>query len=161
MSERDRQLERDVDVDIDTGIDESVERAASEESDASGGVKSRVKGRAGSLVSTTGLVVSLVLSIGGAVLLGAIPLVGTIGEFLGILAAGFIYGLAVETRRYVELAVAGALVGGGFALLGSLTALLLGFGVPLVAIGVVGGAAAGVVGHYFGRDLRDGLTREL
>jgi len=155
MSERDRQLERDVDIDVDTGIDEPVEEAAND------GFRTRLRSGAGSFVSATGLVIALALSVGGAVLLGGVPLLGTVGELLGVLVAGFIYGLVGETRRYVELAAAGALVGGGFALLGNLTAVLLTVGVPLVVVGVVGGAVAGVVGHYFGRDLRDGLTREL
>ncbi|MEF8813540.1 MAG: hypothetical protein V5A55_06945 [Halovenus sp.] len=163
MSERDRQLERDIDVDVgvDTGIDEPVGETAAEDTTASEGVRGRLRSGTSSLVSSTGLVVALVLSVGGAVLLSGVPLLGTVGELLGILVAGFIYGLVGEARRYLELAVAGALVGGGFAVLGNLTAVLLTVGVPLVVLGAVGGAVAGVVGHYFGRDLRDGLTRDL
>jgi len=161
MSERDTQLERDVEVGVDTGIDEPVEGTTPEDAATSEGFRTRLQRGAGSLVSATGLVVALALSAGGAVLLGGVPLLGTVGELLGILVGGFVYGLVGETRRYLELAVAGALVGGGFALLGNLTAVLVTVGVPLVVFGAVGGALAGVAGHYFGRDLRDGLTREL
>jgi hypothetical protein len=161
MSERDTQLERDVEVGVDTGIDEPVEKTTPEDATVSEGFRTQLRRGAGSLVSATGLVVAIALSAGGAVLLGGVPLLGTVGELLGILVGGFVYGLVGETRRYLELAVAGALVGGGFALLGNLTAVLVTVGVPLVVFGAVGGALAGVAGHYFGRDLRDGLTREL
>jgi hypothetical protein len=41
--------------------------------------------------------------------------------------------------------------------------LLIGFGsmTGLLGIGLLGGAFAAVVGHYFGRDFRDGLTRDI
>lgn len=159
MSERDGQIERD--VDIDTGIDKPVDRQREVAESADEDDDSTIKSKAGSVVSTTGLVVAVALTLGGALLLGGLPIIGAVGELLGILAGGFMYGLATDARRYVELATAGALVGGGFALLGNLAAVLLVVGIPLLAFGVVGGTVAGVLGHYFGRDLRDGLTREL
>ena len=55
----------------------------------------------------------------------------------------------------------GALAGGGSVLLGNFLIALLGGGLTIVAFGAAGGAVAGVLGHYFGRDLRHGLTRDL
>jgi hypothetical protein len=107
------------------------------------------------------LFLSLVLTVIGVVVIGAIPLLGIVGELLGIFVAGFLYGTITGENRYVEHALSGALVGGGSALLGNLVLTLLGTGLPLVALGVIGGAIASTAGHYFGRDLRKGLTRDL
>jgi hypothetical protein len=148
MSERDSQIQREFEI----GVDEpATSEQTTEES------QSRLE----SLVSPTAVVVAVVLSILGTILIGSVPLLGFAGELLGVAVAGFLYGLVADSRHYLELALAGALVGGGFSLLSNLVLTLLGAGIPLVAVGVLGGAVAGVVGHYFGRDLRDGLTREL
>jgi hypothetical protein len=148
MSERDSQIQREFEI----GVDEpATSEQTTEES------QSRLE----SLVSPTVVVVAVVLSILGTILIGSVPLLGFAGELLGVAVAGCLYGLVADSRHYLELALAGALVGGGFSLLSNLVLTLLGAGIPLVAVGVLGGAVAGVVGHYLGRDLRDGLTREL
>lgn len=135
--------------------------ARSEEAAAGQGFRSRLTRGAGSVLSPRGLIISLVLVVSGLVLVGgALPL-GTIGNLLGIFVGAFIYGLATDARRYLELAVAGAIAGGGWALLSNVVVTLLGAGIPILAVGTVGGALAGIAGHYFGRDLRDGLTREI
>jgi len=156
MPERDTQISRDVSVDVEPGIDDSV----SQEED-SGGDKSRLRKRAESVVSGRSLVIALVLMVVTTFLFGAIPFLGILGTFLGIAAAGFIYGLGTDTRRYVELALAGTIAGGGSVLLGNLVIALVGSGATIVAFGAVGGALAGAVGHYFGRDMRNGLTKDL
>ena len=144
------------------GVGMSGDRPArSEEAAAGQGFRSRLKRSAGSVLSPRGLVVSLVLVISGLVLVGGVLPLGTIGNLLGIVVGAFIYGLATDARRYLELALAGALAGGGWALLSNIVVTLLGAGIPILAVGTVGGALAGIVGHYFGRDLRDGLTREI
>jgi hypothetical protein len=148
MSERDSQIQREFEI----GVDERTRPTEDNEES---------QGRLESLISPTAVLVAVVLSVLGTLLVGSIPLLGFGGELLGVAVAGFLYGLVANARHYLELALAGALVGGGFALLGNLVLTLLGAGIPLVAVGVVGGAVAGVVGHYFGRDLRDGLTREI
>jgi len=158
MSERDTQLQRDVTVDVDTGLD-SDDEGRSEQS--GGRVQSFLSRTVGSVVSTQSLLISLVLTIVGVMVLGAIPLLGVVGKLLGIFAAGFLYGAVSGESRYVEHALVGALVGGGSALLGNLVITLMGAGLPLVALGVLGGVLAGTVGHYFGRDLRSGLTRDI
>lgn len=158
MSERDTQIQRDVSVDVDTGLD-SDEESSSEES--SGLARSIFERTVGSVLSTQSLLLSLVLTIIGVIVVGAIPLLGVVGELLGIFVAGFLYGTVAGESRYVEHALSGALVGGGSALLGNLALTLLGAGVPLVALGLLGGTLSGVVGHYFGRDLRKGLTKDI
>jgi len=156
MSER--SLESEAELDVDTAVDESAGSAA-ETPEAGAGT--RLRSRARSLFSTRGFGVGLVLSLGGAALAGSLVPLGFAGEPLGVFAGAFLYGLGTETRRYLELALAGALAGAGSALLGNVALSVLGVGLPLVAAGAVAGLAAGVTGHYFGRDLRDGLTREV
>lgn len=179
MSERDSQLQRDVDVDVDTeleiaarergvdsglGLDEGVSEydaethTARESTDDAG----LIRGRVGSLLSTSGLVVAFVLSVLGIFVFGLIPLLPSIvTSLVGIFVAGFVYGTATDTRRYLECALGGALAGGGSVLLSYLFMALFGANATLLAIALVGGALAGTTGHYFGRDLRDGMTRDL
>jgi hypothetical protein len=159
MSERDTQIQRDVGVDVDVGIDDSTE----ETTDRGGGVRGWLRSKAESVVSTRGLLVSLVLTTIGVVFLGGlIPLpLGIVGDALGIFVAAFLYGLVAGESRYLELGLSGAAVGGAWALLGNLVLTLVGPGLPIVLVGVLGGALGGVSGHYFGRDLRKGLTQDL
>lgn len=158
MSERDTQIQRDVAVDVDTGL-------GSEEDGESGESGSRVQSflsrTVGSVISTQSLLISLVLTIVGVIVVGAVPLLGVVGELLGIFVAAFLYGTVSSESRYLEHALVGALVGGGSALIGNLVITLLGAGLPFVAMGVVGGVLAGTGGHFFGRDLRKGLTKDL
>lgn len=176
MGERDTQISRDVGTDVDAGLDESFgddslgesaehkESTARQESAAereSGGFGSRLRARAGGLLSTRSVGIALVLMLVSSFLFGAIPLLGTVGELLGIVAAGFIYGLGTDARRYFELALAGAVAGGGSVLLSNFLFAVFGSGLSIVALGAAGGALAGIVGHYFGRDLRHGLTQDL
>ncbi|MEF8821286.1 MAG: hypothetical protein V5A52_03340, partial [Halovenus sp.] len=117
MGERDTQISRDVSVDVESGLDESVGNRESEQS--SPGVRSRLRERAGSLVSARSVGIALVLMLVSTFVFGAIPLLGMFGELLGIVVAGFVYGLGTDARRYFELALAGALAGGGSVLLGN------------------------------------------
>lgn len=172
MSERQRQQTDDVDdvdlsVDVGTGLDDSpggldepVEPPA--ESDTSRGTIGSLYDRTlGSVLSSRGLVVALVLTLVFTVLSGLIPFLGLLGNVLGIGVAGFVYGAIASESRYVELLVAGGAVGGGSALLGNLLVITFGSMTGLFGAGLAGGAIAAVVGHYFGRDFRDGLTREV
>jgi hypothetical protein len=167
MAERERQLDRETDddlaeefdVDAVTSLDDASD--ASDASDDSGGLTDRARERAGSLLSARALALSLVLTLVGALAFGDVLPLGIVGNLLGIFLAGFAYGTAGGTRRYLELGLAGGVLGGGLTVFGNLALSLLGPGVPLVAVGFVAGAVAGGLGHYFGRDLRDGLTRDL
>lgn len=111
----------------------------------------------------------LIASFAGAVLGGSIPVVGLFGRFLGLLAVGFAVGLLSGRRRYLEVGIAGAVVSAFLLVLSTMFSLFAPFAIDLVArygLAIAGaGAGAGflasIVGHYFGRDLRDGLTREV
>ncbi|KTG27999.1 hypothetical protein [Haloferax profundi] len=126
-------------------------------------------GRLGGLFSLRTFLVALVLSIGGLLVGGAIPIVGFIGRFVGIAAVGFLLGLVGSKRRYVEIGLAGAIAAGLAFVLSTLfsvfapfaVSLLADYGLAIAGVGALSGALAGLVGHYFGRDLKDGLTREV
>ena len=115
------------------------------------------------------VVAVLVLGL-GVVLGGMLPLVGgTIGHALGVLLGGFLAGLLFSSRRYVETGLAGAGLGAGSALMNVLGIGFLPIGVRyvqewglvLLAVGGGIGLLTAVVGHYFGRDLRAGVTESI
>lgn len=161
MAERDRQIDREVDTDLDVDIPgETVDESPSEASRAAR-TRARIRKGAGKVISGRAFLLSLVLTLGGLVLIGGFLPLGTIGDLLGILVAAFLYGSVTDVNRYVELGLAGGLVGGGSALVGNLVLSLIGPGAPIVIFGAIAGGLAGVLGHYFGRDLRDGLTRDI
>lgn len=163
MAERERQLDRDaqVDEDLDLDIDavNSLDDAPAETDSA--GLGSRFLSRAKNIISSRALVLSAVLTLGGALAVGGLLPFGIVGNLVGIFVAAFAYGAATSTHRYVELGLSGGVIAGAMALLGNLALSLVGPGLPLVAVGFVAGVLAGGLGHYFGRDLRDGLTRDL
>jgi hypothetical protein len=105
----------------------------------------------------------------GSVLGGFVPLIGTLGSAAGLFAAAFLSGVAFARRRYPEVGVAGAAVGALTAVTGTLTAaflpigldVLAEYGIGLAAVGGGVGLALALLGHYLGRDLRAGLTREV
>lgn len=179
MSEREAQKTEEVDrsVDVDIGLDdfdgstqstagghattESRTERSQTRGDSSGGLVRSVYGRTlGRVLSTRGLGVALVLTVLFSAVFSLVPFVGLLGNLAGIAAAGFVYGLASGNSRYLELGVAGGVVGGLSAFLGNL--LVISFGMTaLLGVGLLGGALAALLGHYFGRDFRDGLTRDL
>ncbi len=123
----------------------------------------------GDFFSLKAVLFSMVLIAVGVVVGGAVPLVGAIGSLAGVFVATFLVGLVVSQRRYLETAVAGGgVVGASFAAsLLTTGALPVGwhffqqYGLAFAGLGVGLGAILAVVGHYFGRDLRDGLTQDL
>lgn len=126
-------------------------------------------GRAGGPFAPKPFLGILLASFVGAVLGGSVPIVGVFGRFLGLLAVGFGVGLLSDRRRYLEVGLAGALVSGLLMVLSTLFSVFAPFALDLVAryglaiagAGAGAGLLAAVVGHYFGRDLREGLTREI
>lgn len=126
-------------------------------------VASRFRSPLGGLFSLRGFLLALVLSVAGVLSAGVVPLLPeSVAALLGVFLAGFLLGLSRERRAYLEVALAGAAT----AAIATLTSYLLiatfgGFGVPLAAATGGAGLLAGVGGHYFGRDLRTGLTRDL
>ena len=104
--------------------------------------------------------VALVLLLGAGLLAGAtvLPIAGrVIGTFL----TAFFVGLVASKRRYLEMTAAGISVGAIAAVLNNAILAVAGSGRTLVAIGATVGVLAAVGGYYFGRDLRDGLDRDL
>lgn len=87
-----------------------------------------------------------------------LPMTGLIGVFLAALGLG----LVGSRSRYLELGISGA-VASALGLVMSVFAISVatGSGLEFAAFGAGAGALAALVGHYFGRDLRDGLTREV
>lgn len=174
MSERDRQRQRegggdDVDIGTDSAVGTDFDALGGATDDPlespqpveSSGVRTRVREGARTVATPRSLGVALVAVTAGLLVLGGLLPLGSIGNLLGLAAGAFLYGVASEVRHYTETTAAGALAGGVSALLGNLALTATGIGVPLVAVGAVGGGLAGLVGHYFGRDLRDGLTRDV
>lgn len=125
--------------------------------------------RIGAVFSLRSFVLSAALIAVGVVGGGAIPIVGTLGSLGGLFVAAFVVGLVASERRYLETATAGGLiVGASFALsLLSTGVLPVGmrffreYGLAFGGVGVGIGVLLAVAGHYFGRDLRDGLTQEI
>lgn len=122
-------------------------------------------GRLRNPISGRGFLAALALAVGGVTLGGAIPLVGWLGGFLGVFLAAFLVGLASARRRYAEVGLAGALAAGASFLLGAPGTLLFpvvaDYGVEIAVLGAGTGLVVALLGHYFGRDLRDGVTRDL
>lgn len=158
MAERDRQLQRDVEAGVESG---TFDEPAPDEATTGDQVRTRIRKGAGKIVTVRGLVVSLVVVTTTVLLADQILPLGGVGTVLGIATGAFLYGVGSDVRHYVALALAGAVAGGASALLGNLVLSLVGAGVPMAALGAGAGALAAVVGHYFGRDLRDGLTRDI
>jgi len=158
MSERDTQIQRDVGVDVGVGIDEEADSTAE---DSNSGVTGRLRRMFGKVGSARALLVSLVLTVGGVLLIGGLLPFGMVSDALGIFVAAFLYGTLAGESRYVETGLAGGLVGGVWAFLGNLVLTLVGPGLPIVVVGALIGLRAGAVGHYSGRDLRKGFTQDL
>lgn len=99
---------------------------------------------------------------------GLVPLVGAVTQYAGLFAAAFLLGLA-DRAGYLEAAPAGAVAAGASVLLGTLTTgtfvlgvdLLQRYGIAITGVGVSVGLLLAVAGLYFGRDLRNGLTRSV
>lgn len=80
------------------------------------------------------------------------------GSLLGMALVAFLVGVISSTRRYAEMATAGGAVGAVMAMISHLIAIVGGFGSRLVLVGLSAGVLSVLLGYYFGRDLRAGLT---
>lgn len=156
----DTDFDTDADLDLDIDTDGTRDREVGPEGTRNG-LRSRAAGRALGLFSPRAFLAALFVTVGGLFAASTfVPLPGA--GLLGVFAATFLFGLAVSDRRYAETALAGAVAtAGGTFLDVAVVAVLGGVGVPLVAAAGVLGAAVAAVGTYFGRDLRDGLTRDV
>lgn len=100
-------------------------------------------------------------TVGGGFLLAGPLLPGwSLAGLLGVLAGAFLF--ALWRRAYVETAVAGAVIAAVATLLDYFVLSVFGgLGIPLTVFGVGAGGIAALIGHYLGRDLHAGLTRDL
>ncbi|QLK25886.1 DUF456 domain-containing protein [Natrinema zhouii] len=83
------------------------------------------------------------------------------GRMIGMFTVAFTVGLLASKRRYLEMSAAGVSVGAVAAVLGNIVLTAVGSGQSLIAVGATVGLLASVVGYYFGRDLRDGLSQDI
>lgn len=151
--------DRDGATDVDLGLDEPGGQSRDRERE-SAGLRDRVGTRARRVFAPRRFLLALALSVAGLLGSAFVPLlaVGLVGVFL----ATFVFGLVVPERRYAEAAIAGGLAVGASFLLDYLAfAFLGGLGVAPALLGAGLGAGIGIVGTYFGRDLRHGLTRDV
>ncbi|MCU4801492.1 hypothetical protein OB920_14020 [Halobacteria archaeon HArc-gm2] len=131
-----------------------------ETTDAASSRVGRVKRRASSVFSPTTFVLQLGAALVGVFVLGnLIPLVPFAG-FLGIFLMAGLVGTLSAKPRYLEAAAAGGASGALALFLGAMgLSVVTGGMVPIAGAAV--GALAAVGGFYAGRDLRDGVTRDL
>lgn len=165
LADVERLTDEDATTDGTRGETGGAARADERESSTQG----RIRGRLGGLFSVRTFLLALVLSVVAVVAGGAVPIVGVLGRLAGLFVVAFAIGVVGSERRYVEIGLAGALASGLGFVVGTLTnaffpfavRLLSEYGVAIAGVGAGVGALAALVGHYVGRDLRDGLTREL
>jgi hypothetical protein len=125
------------------------------------GLGRRVRSPFPSVPSARSVGVSFVVTVAFMLVVGSLVPLPASG-LLGVFAGAFALGVASGEQRYLELVVSGAAAAGLSMVVGSLTlAALAGLAVPLAAFGASGGVLAALLGHYFGRDLRDGLMRDV
>jgi len=152
---------------LDEIVDDDI-RSESSDADAVGESDDST-GRLAGLFSLKTFLLSAVLIAVGVVGGGAIPVVGTLGSLGGLFVAAFGIGLVASERRYLETALAGGgIVGLSFAASLLTTGVLpVGirffreYGLAFGGVGVGLGVVVALLGHYLGRDLRDGLTQEI
>lgn len=147
----------------------AVDRPESTRESSSGGrLRSALSG-VGPSFSVRSFLVVFAAALAGVIAGGSVPIVGSIGRFLGLFAVAFVAGAVGSRSRYLEVGVAGALAAGVTFLLGTLTSVfapvavrvLADYGVAIAGVGTGAGLLVALAGHYFGRDLRDGLTRDV
>jgi len=157
----------------DTETEAELAADADEEPTSSDGRLSGVRRRVGRLFSLRAFLLALGVVVAGVVAGGAlgglVPFMGTVGRVVGVFAATFLLGLARSRRQYLEVGVAGAAVAAVLAVTQVFSGVFLPIGVEwlqqyglaLGAIGAGSGAVASLLGYYFGRDLRAGLTKSI
>lgn len=140
--------------DADFGVGETADETS--ETSRVGSVTSR----ATDVFSPSAFAIQFVGALLGVFVLGnLIPLVPFAG-FVGLFVMAGLMGTLSSESRYVEAAAAGGASGALSLLLGSL-GLSVATGGVVPVVGAAVGAVAALVGFYAGRDLRDGVTRDL
>jgi len=154
-------VERDSVADDPTGGLFDEEQAAASEDDE-GFVRSRLPSIE-SIFSVRTFFLRAVLLLVGAFGAGFLPFVGgVLAVALGVFGVAFVIGLVADERRYIETAAAGGLLGGALALVRSFSiAFASGNTSQVASVGLGIGLVASLLGLYFGRDLRNGLQRDI
>lgn len=114
--------------------------------------------------SARSFLLAFVLVIGGMLLGSGVPFIGSLTALGGLFGGAFLLGLVSGNRRYFPVAVAGAAAAvGATAMQGVLTLTFIQSigAAPTAALGATTGILIAVLGHYFGRDLRSGFTRDV
>lgn len=145
-----------------------ADRTDESASSSAGGLGSRLSPSTGGTLSRlapTGYFspkafLALVIALGGG-MIGGEAVLPAFGRLAGMFAVAFVVGAVTSKRRYLEVATAGVLVGVIASMLNYAVFALAGFGQEIAALSAVTGVLAGLIGYYFGRDLRDGLVRDL
>ncbi len=103
---------------------------------------------------------ALIMVIGAGLFAGntVIPFAG---RMIGIFGAAFLIGLVTSKRRYLEMTAAGVSVGIVAAMFNFTLFAMLGSTGNMLAVGTTTGALACLGGYYFGRDLKNGLARDV
>jgi VIT1/CCC1 family predicted Fe2+/Mn2+ transporter len=159
MSERTAERTRETDSDDETSEDGALGGVETATTTAADTTESSDSG--GTIFSVGALVVAFV-AIGAGMIAGSLVPVIPFTALAGIPVGAFLHGLLDSQRRYIETAIAGGVSAGAAVVTSLLPQMLAGLdGTRLFAIAAAVGLVLAVVGHYFGRDLRDGLTRDL
>jgi hypothetical protein len=146
--------------------DDAVEYDQDEERNASQSTQSK-----GSWISSRlkSALMIIAIAMSGLLVGGAIPLIGTIGQFVGLFTGMFIFGLLSSKRQYVLVgasggisAVALTLISTAFSVVAPLAFdLIQEYGIWIAGAGLIAGVISSVGGYYFGRDLKTGLTKNI
>jgi hypothetical protein len=151
----------DADVESDTGIDLGLSKTENGIDGGDTGTDTTETDDTGGYLSLRALIVSVVAIGGGMTLGGLIPLIPYTG-LLGIPLGAFVHGLLDSRNRYVETSIAGGALSGIAVTASLLPQLVAGLnGARLFAVSAAIGLVVAVLGHYFGRDLRAGITQDL
>lgn len=136
------------------------DRRSSETATASTSRLGGLRRRAGRVFSTKPFAVQLVAALAGVFVVGDLVPVLPLAGFLGLFLTTALVGVLSDQPRFVEAATAGGASGALALFLGSMSLSVFTGGL-LPAVGAAVGASLALAGHYVGRDVRDGLTRDL
>ena len=167
----------EVDTDTDTDTNPSAENNGSwlssvlsfrskttgkASTDAESETETTTKSRPTSAYFSPKAFLALVFTLGAGMLIAStfIPFISFVGGAIGLFGVAFLAGLVTSRRRYLEVGLAGGGLGAVMTLLSSPFFLVNSPGTFAAAGGALGLIAC-LVGYYFGRDLRDGLFREI